>query len=133
MRFGPDFQSFWQAHLNDNILDYCRGCYREYRLPDDFTDRRFLQFVIRLAGLRRVLEIGGFIGRYFANAAPADGEVVSNGGIIKTGSPMLVQPVTIKFTDNVWLDNPSCCHVRLAGDNFALLKLGVSSPVSRAR
>ena len=41
---------------------------------------RFLQFVIRLAGVRRVLEIGAFIGlstMYFAKALPADGEVVS--------------------------------------------------------
>jgi predicted O-methyltransferase YrrM len=41
---------------------------------------RFLQFVIRLAGVRRVLEIGAFIGlstMYFAKAVPADGEVVS--------------------------------------------------------
>jgi caffeoyl-CoA O-methyltransferase/O-methyltransferase len=41
---------------------------------------RFLQFVMRLAGVRRVLEIGAFIGlstMYFAQAVPADGEVVS--------------------------------------------------------
>jgi caffeoyl-CoA O-methyltransferase len=41
---------------------------------------RFLQFVIRLSGVRRVLEIGAFIGlstMYFAKAVPADGEVVS--------------------------------------------------------
>jgi predicted O-methyltransferase YrrM len=41
---------------------------------------RFLQFMIRLAGVRRVLEIGAFIGlstMYFAQAVPADGEVVS--------------------------------------------------------
>lgn len=41
---------------------------------------RFLQFLIRLAGVRRVLEIGAFIGlstMYFAKAVPADGEVVS--------------------------------------------------------
>jgi caffeoyl-CoA O-methyltransferase len=41
---------------------------------------RFLQFVIRLAGVRRVLEIGAFIGlstMYFAKALPANGEVVS--------------------------------------------------------
>jgi predicted O-methyltransferase YrrM len=36
---------------------------------------RFLQFVIRLSGVRRVLEIGAFIGlstMYFAKAVPAD-------------------------------------------------------------
>ena len=85
---------------------------------------RFLQFVIRLAGVRRVLEIGAFIDlstAYFAKAVAADGEVVSNGGIIKTGDPMLAQPVTIKFTDNVRLDNLSRCHVRLTADNIALL------------
>jgi predicted O-methyltransferase YrrM len=41
---------------------------------------RFLQFVMRLAGVRRVLEIGAFIGlstMYFAKALPAGGEVVS--------------------------------------------------------
>jgi predicted O-methyltransferase YrrM len=41
---------------------------------------RFLQFVIRLSGVRRVLEIGAFIGlstMYFAKAVPLDGEVVS--------------------------------------------------------
>jgi caffeoyl-CoA O-methyltransferase len=41
---------------------------------------RFLQFVMRLAGVRRVLEIGAFIGlstMYFAKAVPADGEVIS--------------------------------------------------------
>jgi predicted O-methyltransferase YrrM len=41
---------------------------------------RFLQFVMRLADVRRVLEIGAFIGlstMYFAQAVPADGEVVS--------------------------------------------------------
>ena len=41
---------------------------------------RFLQFLIRLAGVRRVLEIGAFIGlstMYFAKALPADGEVIS--------------------------------------------------------
>jgi len=41
---------------------------------------RFLQFLIRLTGARRVLEIGAFIGlstMYFAKALPADGEVVS--------------------------------------------------------
>ena len=85
---------------------------------------RFLQFVIRLAGVRRVLESGAFIGRsttYFAKAVADDGEVVSNGGIIKTGDPMLAQPVTIKFTDNVWLDSLSRCHVRLTAHNIALL------------
>jgi caffeoyl-CoA O-methyltransferase len=41
---------------------------------------RFLQFVMRLAGVRRVLEIGAFIGlstMYLAKAVPTDGEVVS--------------------------------------------------------
>jgi len=41
---------------------------------------RFLQFIVRLGGVRRVLEIGAFIGlstMYFAKALPADGEVVS--------------------------------------------------------
>jgi predicted O-methyltransferase YrrM len=41
---------------------------------------RFLQFLIRLGGARRVLEIGAFIGlstMYFAQALPADGEVIS--------------------------------------------------------
>jgi predicted O-methyltransferase YrrM len=41
---------------------------------------RFLQFVMRLADVRRVLEIGAFIGlsiMYFAQAVPADGEVAS--------------------------------------------------------
>jgi predicted O-methyltransferase YrrM len=41
---------------------------------------RFLQFLIRMAGVRRVLEIGAFIGlstMYFAKAVPDDGEVVS--------------------------------------------------------
>lgn len=41
---------------------------------------RFLQFLMRLAGVRRVLEIGAFIGlstMYFAKALPGDGEVVS--------------------------------------------------------
>jgi predicted O-methyltransferase YrrM len=41
---------------------------------------RFLQFVMRLAGVRRVLEIGSFIGlstMYFAKAVPVDGEVIS--------------------------------------------------------
>ena len=113
--FGPDFYAFWQAHLNDNNLDYCRGFYRTARgLVDDFTDRRFLQFVIRLAGVRRVS----------TSTSPrrcADGAFMSNGGIIKTGYPMLAQPVTIKFTDNVWLVNLSRCHVRLTADNIALL------------
>ena len=27
--FGLDFQAFRQAHLDGNIPDYCRGCYRE--------------------------------------------------------------------------------------------------------
>ena len=51
---------------------------------------RFLQFVIRPAGVRCVLEIGAFIDLwtvYFAKAVPADVEAVSNGGIIKTGLP----------------------------------------------
>ena len=26
--FGADFQAFRQAHLDGDILDYCRGCYR---------------------------------------------------------------------------------------------------------
>lgn len=41
---------------------------------------RFLQFLIRVAGVRRVLEIGAFIGVsaiHFARAVPDDGEVVS--------------------------------------------------------
>jgi predicted O-methyltransferase YrrM len=41
---------------------------------------RFLQFLIRLSGARRVLEIGAFIGlstMYFAKALPTDGEVLS--------------------------------------------------------
>lgn len=41
---------------------------------------RFLQFLIRVAGVKRVLEIGAFIGvsaMYFAKALPADGEVVT--------------------------------------------------------
>jgi predicted O-methyltransferase YrrM len=41
---------------------------------------RFLQIMIRLAGVRRILEIGAFIGlstMYFAKALPSDGEVVS--------------------------------------------------------
>jgi predicted O-methyltransferase YrrM len=41
---------------------------------------RFVQFVMRLARVRRVLEIGTFIGlstMYFAKAVPADGEVIS--------------------------------------------------------
>lgn len=40
----------------------------------------FLQWLIRMAGMRRVLEIGGFIGvstMYFAQALPAGGVVVS--------------------------------------------------------
>src|SRR3954466_15423999 len=40
---------------------------------------RFLQFLIRVAGVKRVLEIGAFIGlstMSFAKALPADGEVV---------------------------------------------------------
>jgi caffeoyl-CoA O-methyltransferase len=41
---------------------------------------RFLQFLIQVAGVRRVLEIGAFIGvsaMYFAKALPAGGEVVT--------------------------------------------------------
>lgn len=41
---------------------------------------RFLQFLIRVSGVKRVLEIGAFIGvsaMYFAKAVPEDGEVVS--------------------------------------------------------
>jgi predicted O-methyltransferase YrrM len=41
---------------------------------------RFLQFLMRVAGTRRVLEIGAFIGlstMCFAKALPADGQVVS--------------------------------------------------------
>jgi predicted O-methyltransferase YrrM len=41
---------------------------------------RFLQFLIKVAGVRRVLEIGAFIGfsaMSFAKALPEDGEVVS--------------------------------------------------------
>ena len=41
---------------------------------------RFLQILFRLAGVKRVLEIGSFIGIsaiYFAKALPADGEVVT--------------------------------------------------------
>jgi caffeoyl-CoA O-methyltransferase len=41
---------------------------------------RFLQFLIRVAGVRRVLEIGAFVGlstMSFAKALPADGKVVS--------------------------------------------------------
>lgn len=41
---------------------------------------RFLQFLMRVAGTRRVLEIGAFIGlstMCFAKGLPADGEVVS--------------------------------------------------------
>ena len=41
---------------------------------------RFLQFLIKVAGVKRVLEIGAFIGfsaMSFANALPEDGEVVS--------------------------------------------------------
>ena len=41
---------------------------------------RFFQFLIRVARVRRVLEIGAFIGvsaMYFAKALPADGKVVS--------------------------------------------------------
>jgi predicted O-methyltransferase YrrM len=41
---------------------------------------RFLQFLIRVAGVRQVLEIGAFVGlstMSFAKALPADGKVVS--------------------------------------------------------
>jgi predicted O-methyltransferase YrrM len=41
---------------------------------------RFLQFVIQIAGVRRVLEIGAFVGlstMCFAKALPSDGKVVS--------------------------------------------------------
>lgn len=41
---------------------------------------RFMQFLIQVAGVRRVLEIGAFIGvsaMYFAKALPPGGEVVS--------------------------------------------------------
>ena len=41
---------------------------------------RFLQFLIKVAGVKRVLEIGAFIGfsaMSFAKALPKDGEVVS--------------------------------------------------------
>jgi predicted O-methyltransferase YrrM len=41
---------------------------------------RYLQFLIRASGVKRVLEIGAFIGvsaMYFAKALPADGQVVT--------------------------------------------------------
>jgi caffeoyl-CoA O-methyltransferase len=41
---------------------------------------RFLQFVVKISGAKRVLEIGAFIGvsaMYFAKALPEDGEVVT--------------------------------------------------------
>lgn len=41
---------------------------------------RFLQFLIKVAGVRRVLEIGAFVGlstMCFAKALPADGKVIS--------------------------------------------------------
>lgn len=41
---------------------------------------RFLQFLIQVAGVKRILEIGAFIGvsaMYFAKALPPDGEVVT--------------------------------------------------------
>lgn len=41
---------------------------------------RFLQFLVRIAGVRRVLEVGTFVGVstiYFARALPDEGEVVS--------------------------------------------------------
>jgi predicted O-methyltransferase YrrM len=41
---------------------------------------RFLQFVVKLSGAKRVLEIGAFIGvsaMYFAKALPEDGDVVT--------------------------------------------------------
>lgn len=41
---------------------------------------RFLQFLMRVAGVKRVLEIGAFIGvsaMYFAKALPPDGKVVT--------------------------------------------------------
>jgi hypothetical protein len=31
--FGADFQAFRQAHLDGDILDYCRGCYRAGQKP----------------------------------------------------------------------------------------------------
>ncbi len=84
------------AFMRDLFEVVCRSSgirdpYEEFKLEqsDLFTAEemasnpiamRFLQFVIQLAGVRRVLEVGAFIGlstMYFAQAVPADGEVVS--------------------------------------------------------
>jgi caffeoyl-CoA O-methyltransferase/O-methyltransferase len=85
-----------QAFMHDLFEVVCRSSgirnpHDEFKLEqsDLFTAEemasnpvamRFLQFIIRLTGARRVLEIGAFIGlstMYFAKALPADGEVVS--------------------------------------------------------
>lgn len=85
-----------QAFMHDLFDVVCRSSgirnpYDEFKLEqsDLFTAEemasnpiamRFLQFLIRQAGVRRVLEIGAFIGlstMYFAKALPPGGEVVS--------------------------------------------------------
>ena len=94
----PEHAHLYRGHafMRDLFETVCRSSgirdpHDEFRLEqsDMFTVEemasnpiamRFLQFLIHVAGVRRVLEIGAFVGlstMSFAKALPADGKVVS--------------------------------------------------------
>jgi len=86
---GPHFaQSLYDAICHASGIE---SPHNEFTL--DYTDKfsveemasnpvslRFLQFLVKISGAKRILEIGTFIGisaMYFAKALPDDGEVVT--------------------------------------------------------
>ena len=64
---------------NEFLLDYTEKFTVE-EMASNPVGLKFLQFIIKVSGVKRVLEIGAFIGvsaMYFAQALPEDGEVVT--------------------------------------------------------